>query len=253
MAESTDKLTEGAAAPPRKGRHKLVVGGSAAALVATAFVAAMMAVPKKSEERSLHGPFVAPLTPEKVQVNLAGAKNFLILDLNIVYDAYEEAYFLARAEDPLMNAEIKDALVGLTSAKTREDVADAVNRPVLMEELRAAVDPLLFPVHVGEGSVPTRADPASGIGPGMSAHEGSFRGEHDLHLLKVDAVERTLQLDDGPVIGFEGHETDLSVPDADDRVLFLDVTGVREGFQGEVRVGVMGRVRRILWNEVLIQ
>jgi hypothetical protein len=253
MAESNDKLAEGGDAPPKKGKRKLLVGGGVTALVATAFVAALMAVPKKSGERALHGPFVAPLTPEKVQVNLAGAKNFLILDLNIVYDAYEETYFLARAEDPLMNAEIKDALVGLTSAKTREDVADSVNRPVLMEELRAAVDPLLFPVHVGETAVPTRADPTSGVGPGMSAHDSTFRGEHDLHLLKVDAVERSLQIDDGPVIGFEGHETDLSVTTADDSVLYLDVSGLKDGFQGEVRVGVMGRVRRILWNEVLIQ
>jgi hypothetical protein len=101
--------------------------------------------------------------------------------------------------------------------------------------------------------VPTRADPTSGVGPGMSAHDSTFRGEHDLHLLKVDAVERSLQIDDGPVIGFEGHETDLSVTTADDSVLYLDVSGLKDGFQGEVRVGVMGRVRRILWNEVLIQ
>jgi len=55
------------------------------------------------------------------------------------------------------------------------------------------------------------------------------------------------------VVGFDGDETDLEVPTADETVLFLDVTGVEEDFLGEVQVGVMGRVRRILWNEVLIQ
>lgn len=252
MADEADKPAEGEEAP-KKSKKKLVLGGGVVGGLAVAFAAAMMAVPKKDAERPLEGPFVAPLTPEKVQVNLAGAKNFLILDLNIVYDAYEEAYFLARAEDPLMNAEIKDALVALTSAKTREEVADPVNRPVLMEELRGAVAPLLFPVHVGEAKVATAADPKSGIGPGLSAHKGTFRGEREQHVLRVNGADKTVQVDDGPVIGFEGHETDLAVTTAAETVVYLDVSRLKEDFEGEIRLGVMGRVRRILWNEVLIQ
>ena len=253
MADEAEKPEQEGEAAPRKSKKKLVLGGGVVGGLALAFVAATMAVPKKNVEKSFEGPFVAPLTPEKVQVNLAGAKNFLILGLNIVYDAYDEAYFLARAEDPLMNAEIKDALVALTSAKTREEVADPVNRPVLMEELRAAVGPLLFPVHVGDAKVATAADSKSGIGPGLSAHEGTFHGQHDQHRLKVNGADKTVQVDDGPVIGFDGGETDLAVTTAAETVVYLDVSRLKEDFQGEIKLGVMGHVRRILWNEVLIQ
>jgi len=256
MAE--EELQDGAngtgGGTPTKGKKLFVMGGAVGGL-AVAFIAALMAVPSKHVAKVFDGPFVAPLTGEKVQVNLNEARGFLILDLNITYDAYQESYFLARSEDALAQAEIKDALVALASAKTRADISDPVNKPVLMEEIRAAVDPLLFPVHVGEGrnKKATDADKASGLRPGLSSHLGTFRGEYEQHRLHVDAQEGTVRLDEGPPVAFTGDETDLEVASASGLVLYLDVTGLKPGFDGDVKVGCMGRVRRILWNEVLIQ
>jgi flagellar basal body-associated protein FliL len=236
-----------------KSKKKLFVGGGVTVGLALAFLAALMGVPKKDVDKSLDGPFVAPLTSSKIQVNLSDSKSFLILDLNVVYEAYEEAYFVARQEDPLGIAEIKDALVGLASSKSRQDVSDPVNKPVLMEEIRAAVEPLIFPLHIGDAAKPTAPDGASGVAPGRSSHLGTFRGEYEQHVLQVDAPHKTVQLDDGPVMSFEGTETDLELQTAGGLVLYLDVTALQPEFTGDVRAGVMGRVRRILWNEVLIQ
>jgi flagellar basal body-associated protein FliL len=247
-----DEEPQGEEAPPKSKKKLFVIGGAVSGL-ALAFLAAMMGVPKKDVEKTLQGPFVAPLTAEKVQVNLTASKSFLILDLNVTYDAYEEAYFTSRLEDPLASAEIKDALVALASAKTRDQVSDPVNKPVFMEELRSAVDPLIFPVHLGDATKPTDGDSGSGVKPGISAHLGNFRGEYDRHVLKVDAPNLTVQVDDGPVMKFNGDETDLEVLTGDDLVLYLDVSELTEEFVGAVSIGVMGRVRRVLWNEVLIQ
>ena len=50
-------------------------------IVALAFVAATTAMPKKAPEPiEFKGPYVAPLTEDKIQVNLAGSKSFLIVD-----------------------------------------------------------------------------------------------------------------------------------------------------------------------------
>ena len=252
--EYRDEEADGKAGAPEK-RKKLFMLGGAVGGLALSFLAALMAVPTNGTGDMFDGPFVAALTSDKVQVNLNEAKGFLILDLNITYDAYKENYFLARSEDALAQAEIKDALVALASAKTREDISDPVNKPVFMEQIRAAVDPLLFPVHVGAGKSkkPTDADKASGLAPGLSSHLGTFRGEYQQHVLHVDAGEATIQLDDGPVVSFTGSETDLEVAAADEVVLYLDVTRLKPGFAGDVKVGCMGRVRRILWDEVLIQ
>ena len=254
MADEAAKPEEGAdGEAPKKSKKKLFTIGGVIGGIAIAFLAAMMGVPKEETARVFAGPFVAPLTAEKVQVNLADGKSFLILDLNIVYDSYDEAYYIARSENPLATAEIKDVLVALTSSKGREDVADPVNKPILMEEIRAAVDPLLFPVHLGDAEAPTDADSTSGVRPGLEAHLGTFRGEHDQHLLKINGVDKTVQVDDGPVIGYEGDESSLEVPTVDELKLYLDVTGIDPEFQGEIKLGVMGRVRRILWNQVLLQ
>jgi flagellar basal body-associated protein FliL len=253
MADEEPKSEETQEAGEPKSKKKLFVTGGVIGGLAVAFVAAMMGVPGSDEEKQLEGPFVAPLTPEKVQVNLTKSKSFLILDMNITYDAYEEAYFTARSAEPLTTAEIKSALVALASSKTREDVSDPVNKPVFMEEIRAAVDPLIFPIHVGDAQTPTDSDSASGVRPGFSAHLGTFRGEYQQHVLHVDAPNLTVRVDEGPVMKFAGHETDLEVFTSDDLVLYLDVSSLNEGFVGNVPIGVMGRVRRVLWNEILIQ
>ncbi len=247
------KPAEGAAAPAKGGKKKLLLlGGGGVGILATAFAMSMLAVPKE-EKATLKGPFVAPLTAEKVQVNLSKSKSFLVLNLNLVYMAYDEAYFQTRSADALCIAELKDALVSIASAKTPAEFEDKVNKPVIMEEIRQAVEPILFPVHLGATTSPSDKDPESGIAPGLSAHLATFRGLFEEHKLAIDAKKRLLRLDGGTGVEFKGDERDLRLVGADDSVLYLDVSAIKPDFQGEVSVGIRGQSRRILWQEVLIQ
>lgn len=252
----TQKTAVEAAAPaeaPGRGARRLLLGAGILILPALAWAVALLAVPAPVPQRGFQGPFVAPLTGQKVQVNLSDGKSFLILNLNLVYEACDEAYHAARAADPMYAAEIKDVLVEIASAKTREQVSDKVHKPVFMEEIRKAVEPLLFPVHIGETRHPNERDKLSGLQPGLSASRGTFRGPFGEHVLRVDAPARTLRIDDGPEITWIGGESEIAVVAADRGVLFVDVSRVEPGFRGELPVGVKGRVRKVLWDEVLIQ
>ena len=241
------------AAAPKGKKKGLVLGGGALVLVALAYLAALVAVPRKFATHDFVTQLVAPLTGGKVQVNLSDGKSFLILDLNMVYDAYDVAYYESRSADPLYRAELRDVLVAIASAKTRAEVSDKVNKPVFMEEIRSAVEPLLFPVHIGATSAPAGADPESGLAPGASSHVATFRGVFHEHVLHVDGVAHTLQIDSGPLTPFSGDETDLPVAADGGLALYVDVSGLKPGFKGDLPVGVKGRLRRVLWNEVLIQ
>jgi len=238
---------------PRKGRKLALLGGGGVALVALAYVTALVALPSKSGPVELDGPFVAPLTDNKIQVNLSDSKSFLVVELNLIYEAVGEAYYHSRSADPVYVAELTDVLVATASSKTREEISDKVHKPVFLEEVRRAVEPLLFAVHIGDTERPGERDEASGLAPGLSSHNGTFRPLYGEHVLNVDASARSVRIDDGPVTEWQGEETDLEVATGGGETLYLDVSRVEPGFQGEVPIGVKGRARRVLWSEVLIQ
>jgi hypothetical protein len=54
-------------------------------------------------------------------------------------------------------------------------------------------------------------------------------------------------------VTFEGGEADLMVQDGAGRSVYLDLSGLEEGFKGKVHVGVMGRVRSINFSQFLTQ
>ena len=237
-----------------RARQALIVLGSVVSVLAAAFALALVAVPRRATgSRALEGPQVGPLTAQKVQVNLKDGRTFLVLDINVLYDAQSKNYFNSRAQDAVCRAEIRDALVATASAKTREEVSDPVTRPVWSEEIRRAIEPLLFPVHVGDTDEPGGIDPESGLSLGLSGPSGTFRGIFGDHTLSVDTITRTLTLDGGPSTSFVGTERDLSVAGPDGKKIFLDVSQLTRDFRGDVPVGVRGRVRRVLWNEMLLQ
>ena len=80
-----------------------------------------------------------------------------------------------------------------------------------------------------------------------------MRGPFHEHRIAVDAPARTLALDGGPEVVFGGDERDLMLADERGRTVAVDVTGLRAGFRGEVRVGVLGRVRSVLLPSFLTQ
>jgi hypothetical protein len=233
---------------------------------------AVVAIPGKVEEApTLEGPFVALLSKESLQVNLAGenGKRYLVLGLNAEFFAYSEHYVAARlgtqpagsgshggephAPDPLYTAMLKDTLLRLAGRRTREQVEDPVQMEAFLMEVRAAVDPLLFPLCVGDSTSPQVPDSTSGLLVGESAMDSTYRGLLHEHALVVDARRKAIRLDQGPEITFRGDERDLRVTAADGTTAYVNVSRLDPGFSGEVPLGVAGRVRRIYRQEVLVQ
>lgn len=240
---------------PARSRKGLFVGGGMLAVVATAWMLTQLAVPKAPGNLPFRGPFVVGLAQgeEKVQVNLAGGKSYLVMILKAEYEAYDEEYAQKRVLDPLYKAQEKDALINLARQKRKEDLDDPVDEEIFKQGLLVAVDPLLFPVHVGNAESPTDTDESSGLRPGHKSVEATMRGGFHAHALRVDAPRKTIALDDGPPVTFEGSETNLSVPSASGAYVLVDVTRLEPEFVGEVRVGTFGRLRNIYFDQLLVQ
>src|SRR6185503_10318010 len=90
--DGKEAAAEAPAAPSAK-KSMLVGAGSAIAVLALAFVASLMAVPKKVHIAHLEGPFVAKLSKEPLQKNLApaGGKRYVAMLVQAEYYAYSEA------------------------------------------------------------------------------------------------------------------------------------------------------------------
>lgn len=273
MAESKEVKKEekpDAAAAPQKSKKGLVLGGGAALVMVIGAVAATMAVPKEHAERHLlAGPFVSPLAKNEITVNLAGegSKRYLVMELNVEYFAYEESYVTTRLGtgvadpngpapgngDPLYLAMFQDSLLEISARKTRDQVTDQTQIEAFLEEVRVVVQPLLFPVCVGDSHGQTMADTKSGLRVGESIMDATFRGMLHEHHVEVNAHERTVRLDDGPTVGYQGTERDLRVEDSQKQFVFLDVTTIEPEFVGKVAIGLGGKVRRIYRNKFLVQ
>jgi len=255
--------TEGSPAPaPMSGKKKgVVLGGGLVGLVASAWILALVAVPagpreERAEKHRIAGPFMVDISPSAgFQVNLAGdgGKHYLSLKLNVEVDAFEEAYTASRARDPLHQAKLTDAVLRTASQKTKGELDSAVGREVFRDELRVALDPVLFPVHVGHAQAADRAHEESGLKPGRSAARATMRGLFHEHALALDAARKVIRLDDGEDVVFQGDETDLFVSDARGKGVYVDVSGLAADYAGRVRVGTFGRVRNVYFNTFLTQ
>ena len=262
------KPVEGAEAP--KSKKKLFMGLGAVAVVVLGAMVSVMAIPNKKAERHLiEGPFVAKLSKNELQVNLAGesSKRYLVMILNAEFFAYEEAYAIARlggggggehggaaaTGDPLFAAMLQDAMLEIAARKTRDQVTDSVQIEAFLEEVRTALDPLLFPVYVGDGHDLNKPDAKSGLRAGESIMESTFRGMLHEHHIEVDSAKHTLRFDEGPAVGYQGTERDLKLENEVKQCVYVDVTAIDSEFNGEVPVGVPGKVRRIYRDKFLVQ
>lgn len=255
----------GASAPtPRRGapskQRGLFLGGGIVGLIGLAWALSLVAVPSGPDhDRAKHrigGPFVAEISPSAgFQVNLAGdgGKHYLSLKLDVEVDAFEEAYATARASQPLHQAKLTDAVLRTASQKTKGELDNAVGREVFRDELRLALDPVLFPVHVGDEHSSEGTHEASGLRFGRSIAKASMRGLFYEHALHLDVARASIRLDDGKDVTFHGDETDLFVADARGKGVYVDVSALSAGFVGEVPVGTFGRVRNVYFNNFLTQ
>ena len=254
VSEETQATAEASEAPA-KSKKPVVFLGAALGIVALAFLAVRLAAPGTEKKPTFQGPFNAELFPDKFQVNLAGngQKRYLQFVLNVIFEAYEENAILERAQDPLYEPYLQSTALAVCSSKTVDDIQGRANKEALMEELRAELEPVLFPVFIGEAKQALGVDPESGLRPGDSADEATFRGRYFDHVLVVDSTAKTIRLDDGEPVTYTGEETDLLVRAPDGSTLYLDVTGLDPDFSGEVHVGVKGRIRRVLPKYFLVQ
>ncbi len=251
-SEAEDK----AGSPPKKGKKKGVfLGGGIVGLTAMAYVLSLAAVPKHASKHVLAGPFAADLSQDQYRVNLAqdAGRHYLALSLKAEVDAYEEAYTQSRVADLLYQARLTDAVIRVSSEKSKKELDQESGREVFREELRAAIEPILFPLHLGDPREFMGHHEESGLGLGISAGESTLRALFYEHVVKVHAPLKTLTLDGGPTTAYQGNEPDFELRDAQGQSLFLDVTGLHPDFVGDVHVGVMGRVRSIYFSTFLTQ
>lgn len=255
------KGEKGAAEAPAEvaapsGKKKLILaGGSVVSILALAWVLATLAVPSKPVHRTFDGPFMAALSSERVQANLAGENNkrFLVMSLNAMFDAYEETYIAERTADPVYHPLLVDAILGVTSSKTREEVHGPLAQESFREELRRAIEPILFPVHIGDSKTPHGADSKSGIKPGVSTFRGTRRDPLFDGVLYVDAPLGRVRIGEAPEIAFSPGERDLRVVDDRGHDVYLDLSNLNPEFRGQIPIGVHGRVRQLLFQEFLVQ
>jgi len=260
MADEEIEPEEGAAesgAPTEekgaKGPLKLL--GAVVGVIVVGIGLAFMAIPGRDSAARFQGPHHFTIFAEKINTNLKDndQRRYLQMTLDCMYFAYETGYLEGRILDPLYDPMLLDAVGKLTSSKTLTDLYEGPARETFFAELNTVLDPILFPVHIGETDQPLLLDGDSGLRPGISAAKSSFRGRYWDHLLKVDGVAMTLQLDEGPVVTYQGGEEDLQLQTLGGDTLFVDVTEVDEEFVGEVQVGVKGKVRQLFAKEFIAQ
>lgn len=257
--KSKDAKKDAQAEPAPKKRLGLLIG--AATFLVLGAGAAVMALPKKPEPvPRLEGPFVARLSKEDLQVNLSGenGKRYLVLGLSAEFFAYDQAAVLKQlgsddSTDLLFTTRLTDTMLQLAARKTREQVEDPVQMEAFLMEVRAAVEPLLFPVCVGDSNAPQARDTKSGLRVGESVMESSLRGLLHDHEITLDGERKTIQLDKGAQVKYTGNERDLRLTAPSGEFTFVDVTGVDPEYSGTIPVGVQGRLRRIYRGQVLVQ
>lgn len=254
-----------AAAVPSKSKGIMIGAGSVLIVVALAFATSLMAVPKIVPAPHLEGPFVAKLSKEQIQANLAGAggKRYVAMLLQAEYYAYSEAYVQGRlggggdgsgaAEEPLYLAMLKDALLTAAGTKTAEEITDPARIDLFLEEVREVVDPVLFPVYVGKSMTPYHVDHDSGLRVGEDHMLSTMRGLLHEHALRIDGAAKTIALDAGSAIPFTTLDRNLKVINQSGEYVYLNCTNYKAGFSGNVPVGVPGRVRRIFKDSLLVQ
>jgi flagellar basal body-associated protein FliL len=240
---------------PSGGKKKLLLGGGALAVVAMGAIAAMVAIPsRQAEARRLSGPYSIGLFDEEFSCNInePGHTRYMRFTPQATYFAYESTYLQERAADELYAPALRNAVLQVASRKSADEISGDTNQNTFMAELRDALDPVLFPVHIGDTKLPWDFDEESRLRKGLSSDMDTFRGEFDEHVLHVDAPAGEMWIDDGPRTGFEPGDYDVRVIDADGRVVFIDTSATPEDFQGEVKIGVRGRIRTILPGALLI-
>ena len=252
-AEGQEPRNQGAP-KASKGSFKLL--GAVVGLIALGSTLAIVAMPKKAVQKSFEGPamhnfFEGDIVGNPLDDNFS---RYLKFSPSCSYFAYDLAYPASRLADEHYEKSLRQAMMYTISRFRIDEVMAAASRDAFAAALEEVAEPVLFPVHLGETPNPYEPDPASGLRLGDSQDlHGTFRGAFHEHLLMVDARKKTLQLDGGPQVQFNGSEHDILVEAGDGTKIYVNVTTLDDGFEGEVNVGVMGRIRRMFTGDIIAQ
>lgn len=239
----------------KKPKDGIKLLGGIVALIGVGGALAVMAIPSKEGPKHFEGPFHLPLFESEFVSNVADNHftRFLKTSPEVEYFAYGADYALNRSLDPLFKSWLANDLGTLLRSQHLDEVYGGVEGSEFTERVRRTAEPILFPVHIGETVNPLDRDVESGLRPGDSYRHSTFRGQYHDHTLKVDGTGRTLQLDEGELVPFNGTELDLFVADQTGEGIFVDVTQVEDEFVGEIHVGVHGRVRQVFMTQNIAQ
>ncbi|MFT5292071.1 MAG: flagellar basal body-associated protein FliL [Planctomycetota bacterium] len=241
----------------KKSKKGLFLGGGITSLIAAAYMLFLVATPKIAGDVNFRGPFVVTLcqASPNVQANLKGdgGKRFVSMVIKVGYHAYNEDYAAARAANEIYQARERDVILLLSRSKSKEDLLDQIGVDVYKRELRDALAPLLFPVHVGNPKDASKAHDDSGLQRGDSINHSTMRAGFHAHSITIDAFKDTIQLDQGPPVTYTGKETDLQLENEFGQFVFVNTTMIEPGFQGVVNTGTFGRISEILFDQFIIQ
>lgn len=255
--ENEDGTEDGAEEEPKKGKGSIKLLGAVVGLLTAGSALAMMAMPKKEVAKVLDGPAMHRFFGEEDLVGNPLDDNFsryIKFKPSCSFFAYDLLYPSTRVLDEHYLTALKEAMVFTISQYRIDEVMSGASREAFAAELEEVAEPVLFPVHLGETQTPYDPDPVSGLRLGDSQDlHGTFRGAFYEHELHVNARTKTLQLDEEPEIEFVGNEHDLLVESENGSVFYVNVTELKEDFEGKVHVGVMGRIRRMFTGDIIAQ
>lgn len=249
----TEDGSEASEGGQRRGGAKLA--GGVLALVATGGALAFLAIPKKAAAPRMEGPFITTLTEEPIPVSTIDSDNrrYVKFAVDAEFKAYEESYVRGRWRDPFFAPTLRSRIELAASDKTIKEITEGLNREAFAEEMREELEGVVFPLHIGKTTHPLDKDDVTGLRPGVSHDEATFRGYLWDHALRVDGTLKTLRIDDGPVFPFTGVEEDLRIETDQGETVFVDVTHFVAGFVGEVPLGTHGRLRRLILHQTIAQ
>jgi len=248
-----------AAPPAAEGKEKkklsLKLIGAVVGLAGAGAVLAMVALPKKNVSPLLEGPFYVSLTEEPIPVSTVDNNNrrYVKFAVDAEFRAYQESYVNGRRSDPFFAPTLRSRIERSASNKTIKEITEGLNRDTFAEALREELDAVIFPLHIGSTRHPLDKDEKTGLRPGISRDQSTFRGRFHEHVLFLDGPRRRIRVDQGPEASFTGEEEDLLVETAQGEVLYVDVTHYEREFVGEVHVGVQGHLRRIILHDTIAQ
>lgn len=257
LGQETDESSKKGSGRAGANKAPLKMAGALVAVLSLGAVAAFMAIPGKETKPHFGGPFSFNIISkdEKISANTLdnNQSRYLQLGLHCEYFAYDETYLSLRVTDPLYKPTLLSEVNALISTKRLSQAMVGESREAFVAELQELLDPILFPVHFGQTALPNDLEEKSGIRPGDSYRHATFRGRFYDHVLKVDAIEKTLQLNEETAVTFEGNEEDYKLVTQGGEALFLDLTELKPDFQGELHVGIRGRIRRLNLPDFIAQ